>query len=249
MSVSNLGPFPLTGIGQQLTIIPAGQYSGPNQLSQVLLTNLSYYTIALTSSTDGTLTNLLPGQVNVYPAPRSGGSLTGAVIAGADTSEAVLDAQLALADTTFDGSYPFPVTLTRAGTVIQSVLNVQPGEDYTYVLPSPLRLVAFFGSFGASGDPGTRYPSLQFLAQDGVSLFSMVALTPSGVTANQSAYIAAWPGSPAAPVQTQGYTGNGLIDVAPFPSILLPAGASIATSTGAIQAGDQWGLNLTFATS
>ena len=132
MSVSNLGPFPLTGIGQTLTIIPAGQYSGPNQLSQVLLTNLSYYTIALTSSTDGTLLNLLPGQVSVYPAPRSGGSLTGVVIGGTGNSTSVLDAQLGLGDTTFDGSYPYTVALPAGLVSLLSAI----GGGTTTVTPS-----------------------------------------------------------------------------------------------------------------
>jgi hypothetical protein len=119
------------------------------------------------------------------------------------------------------------------------VLNVSPGNDYLYTLSETLRLVAFSGWFSTAAGGTARFPSL--IALQGIFPYWLVGLTgPAGIGGSTpDFFVQAWAGGPALVAGGGNVAGRSLL-LTSFPSMLLPAGTQIGTSTGNIQPGDTW---------
>jgi len=115
------------------------------------------------------------------------------------------------------------------------------GADWTYTLPAPARLLAVNMNF--VGAPGGAAFSRLVIRNAGVGLWTGI-LAPS-IAANQQANINAAVGAPFASVSE---SATYLDAMAPLPNLMLPAGATIGTSTDGTAAGMQYNyITLTFS--
>ena len=113
---SRLGPFKITGVGQVITVIPAGQYAQPGQLGQIVLYNESSFVLGISDTSTGARLDLQPLTANVYDPPAAGGALLATVISGiATTTLQRLSGQVALGGMQIEGAWP--QTLSSIGSV------------------------------------------------------------------------------------------------------------------------------------
>ena len=113
---SRLGPFKITGVGQVITVVPAGQYAQPGQLGQIVLYNESSFVLGISDTSTGARLDLQPLTANVYDPPAAGGALLATVISGiATTTRQRLSGQVALGGMKIEGAWP--QTLSSIGSV------------------------------------------------------------------------------------------------------------------------------------
>ena len=113
---SRLGPFKITGVGQVITVVPAGQYAQPGQLGQIVLYNESSFVLGISDTSTGARLDLQPLTANVYDPPAAGGALLATVISGiATTTRQRLSGQVALGGMQIEGAWP--QTLSSIGSV------------------------------------------------------------------------------------------------------------------------------------
>lgn len=254
MALASLGPFnlpPQFAAGYTFTIIPAGQFSGPNIAGQVLLTNVSGYIIELFSSSQGQLPNLNPGEVTAVAVPKGGGSLIGVIMGGSATvasptvtAQFGTDGETFQGDSaTFPGSYPFSVPLV-GGTVAQITVPMPTiGTDWSYVLPSNQRLQLVQVALLTSG-ASSRYPFL--VLNNGVTNLWVGEMASSAITGLATTPFYGSASSVAAPINLVNGSGWNFF----FPNVLLPAGSVILSVTTNLQPTDQWELvQLSFSTN
>jgi hypothetical protein len=151
----SLGPFNLTGIGQQFLIMdPAQIGGGPDQVGQVAIYNYSSFLVGVTYTNVGAQLDLQPGTAMVYDPPPRGGQLVGTVKSGsASTASSVVTAQVALDGARIEGAWP--QTLSSAALLQENptyviVPDPPAGQDWKYVLPNQSRLVAVRATFTAN---------------------------------------------------------------------------------------------------
>lgn len=109
LQLANLGPFEITAVGQSATVIPAGQWSGPDALGTVVLYNYTGFLLEVSTSSDGPQLNLQPGTGNIYEPPSGGGSMTVTALSGSLVSAAassIVTGQVVIGAGTIGGSWP-----------------------------------------------------------------------------------------------------------------------------------------------
>jgi hypothetical protein len=128
------------------------------------------------------------------------------------------------------------------GVYTVTVPNPAPGADWSYVLPAPGRLLAVQGLYEASATAVNRLPRLTFV-NTAVGM-AQVIMVPISVTASEDVIFT---GFPTAALAEGGVSPN-LYGTFPYPDLLLPAGATIASATLNIATTDQWAaLELTLS--
>jgi hypothetical protein len=134
-----------------------------------------------------------------------------------------------------------PVNTGQAPVYTVTVPNPAGGSDWTYTLLTPARLLAVNMNF--VGAPGGAAFSRLIIRNAGVGLWTGI-LAPS-IAANQQANLNAAVGAPFASVSE---SATYLDAMAPLPNLMLPAGATIGTSTEGTTAGMQYNyITLTFS--
>ena len=126
-----------------------------------------------------------------------------------------------------------------------TVPNPAAGADWSYTLPFSAKLKAVSAQLNTSGTVATRYPTFVGLLGRVSTYAQYIAMTPSGISASNSAHLQGWAGTPGLPVVNTGSPG---LTMFTFPDIALGVTNVITSVTFNIQSGDQWsGINLTFS--
>jgi hypothetical protein len=130
-------------------------------------------------------------------------------------------------------SNPDIVSLLSPSVIATPVANPTAGADWSYTLLAAYRLLAVNMNF-VGGSGGTAFSRL-VIRQGGSTLWAGI-LVPS-VLANQQANLNAAVGAPFAVVYESATYLNA---IAPLPNLMLPAGATISSSTDGAIAGMQY---------
>ena len=109
-----IGPVDLVAIGQNVILIPAGQFGYPNQIGQVVLYNFSGFLVQIFDTQAGSRLDLQPMMGNVYDPPANGAELRGRVASGAAVGGDKITGQVALMGEQIPGAWPLTL-VTGAG--------------------------------------------------------------------------------------------------------------------------------------
>jgi hypothetical protein len=110
-----IGPIPIGPIGDNVILIPAGQFGYPNQIGQVVLYNWSGFLVQIFDTQSGSRLDLQPMMGNVYDPPAAGAELRGRVASGVAVGGDVITGQVALMGEQIPGAWPITLVSASAG--------------------------------------------------------------------------------------------------------------------------------------
>ncbi len=135
-----------------------------------------------------------------------------------------------------DYDFDFYEVARGLGVYSVAVPNPATGTNWNYTLTAPARIVAIQAILETSSTVANRFPFIQ------TSLFDSYAITAAAVAASTTLGLNGYRGGPTTPVLAPGpnSAGSNLLNFYVPDWGLLPAGASIGSNIGNMDAGDRW---------
>lgn len=134
------------------------------------------------------------------------------------------------------------VDVVVGGTTASTFLVEQPpaGEDWAVTLETDSRVLAVSAQLNTSAAAANRLPYFWFVAFGSGAVLLQVPMSPGPIAASSTLIMSGAP-TLGSPFMRAGDNRA----IFPIGDILLPAGTSVQSATGALQSGDQWtGISL-----
>lgn len=134
-ALQEIGPVTLVDIGQDVVLVPSGQFGYPNQLGQVVLYNWSNFRLQIRDTQTGARLDLQPMQGNVYDPPSNGAALVARVAAGTPGPIAEVTGQCALMGEQIPGSWPYSLSGGGGGGGDGGAVTIEAGAGIAVTSP------------------------------------------------------------------------------------------------------------------